>query len=76
MSLLETKRYTMNRQTSNLTNQNKRRILNLFLWRYKRELNEMHIEDHKAKFIRERIYNETGYLISISLIKKHLKDVT
>lgn len=66
----------MNLQIPQITNQNKRRILNLFLWRYKRELNEMQIEDHKAKFIRERIYDETGYLISISLIKKHLKDVS
>lgn len=57
------------------TNQNKRKILNLFLWKYKRELNEMYIEDRKANFIRDRIYEETGYLISISLIKKHLKDV-
>ena len=59
-----------------MNNENKRKILNLFLWKYKRELTEMYVEDHKAKFIRDRIYEETGYLISISLIKKHLKDVT
>ena len=59
-----------------MNNENKRKILNLFLWKYKRELNEMYVEDHKANFIRDRIFEETGYLISISLIKKHLKDVT
>lgn len=57
----------------NQTNENKRRILNLFLWKYKRELNEIYVEDKQAKFIQDRIYEETGYLISISLIKKHLK---
>lgn len=56
-----------------VTNENKRRILNLFLWKYKRELNEIYVEDKKAKFIQDRIYIETGYTISLSLIKKYLK---
>lgn len=55
------------------TNQTKLRILNLYIWKHQRELREMPIEDHRAKFIRERIYLATGYLISVSLIKKQLK---
>ena len=60
-------------QTNTISNQYKIRLLNLYIWKNQRELNDMPIEDHRAKFIRERIYLATGHLLSISLIKKQLK---
>lgn len=63
----------MTNQGNPITNQYKIRLLNLYIWKNQRELNDMPIEDHRAKFIRERIYLATGYLLSISLIKKQLK---